>query len=1109
MFEGVTKGYDQLGQNLRAATDYALEKVGVNQDDKLLKEICDYFENNSYFNKSITVEGENQENVKDYCKKLAIACYFESHRVGVGFSSDQVSHKFLQKLTNEFSDLKLQDNFISRLTPGSAGAFIDSGQKLNKDVAMRVLSAGSTFTQITDEQYNKLKGQVYDDSAQEEGVKSWSERIKSYKLLIEHNLPNRLRAGQEFSLSPAVTPRPGASTSISAEYLDLLELDTSEDYNKYTIMTKLPEDFKSKTYEAQFNDLKKIFFSNNQVLKDFKDLRPLYQRQYEAQFSHRIQQIQIDDNKKDWLKKFVEFAFFASSLITAKKGEHNSTKTQAFFGANSAQAVIEYAKSIKDEDNFEKKISTFTKFACTEARFYDPSVIVSAYNKATKDGQQIDYSGGQQDEFNFYKCKENDKRVDQILNLFQLQNPPSIDPIKTKQSDHLKKYITNYGAFGEIHKNKDLDILQLSDSSSINKVQKRVFLLLSAIHHELEKLTFSDAALQSNNYDLPILAHIKDAFFKDNPDEYKKFLQNDAYDFLVKLQKDKKSPFNKVKKLRSINDASARLSNICATKHSNPEDEVMEPSPIENLLYSVDELDDTKKKYLEKQALQIPFIQTLVASEDYKKRSIDRGKISDLAESYRSFYNSNSELFYSVSSDSDYLEFVNKKEGLRSFLVSLNYKGVDLVKFGDDKIGCEIDSSSIRYQNLTGDKSGNRVVNLYSFSRYDEEGRLKSDRKVFLNEKACKEVHKFLTDVEKIFLNINGSLSGDKFTPEDFAMIAYYRVLKSKKTFTLDNFISEIKRFETQEGKISEDEKNLFFNKSKHHRNDKTNAEQILDYLLQNGLMIDGSASIIREYSYPEEQKTTSFLSRLCSPKSNNVKHTYVRTESCGFEGEINVQLHASKQVKLKVEKDGKVTMTKGFENLPTLRHKAHILKEDDKIETTATKFKKNQFANVSSHSIIKKKTSSIEQQGYGFYFEKTTTSGQDFYELKFSSDNKFGVWKVIPDHRFSKKEFDKFVREYTGEWMPAKFSIQDQSKDNISTAIRRFISKEKHGICKLIAGEKYFDIPVYQDNQKIDEILSVKNDGDRSLWILPRFGSRSKSGGLASRTGEDKGSGR
>ena len=1046
--------WQELNFGVRLFIDGLLERAGQSQDFKLLKEICDHFENDTSY--------LNNETLKKNCQYLAIACYFQSHDEGVGLSGSSVSPQFLQKLKNEFTRVGIasyDSNFLKKLIPGDTNSFLDSGFHVNEDAVIKLYSRYTSGAK----RINNFGALLHDVCnrriADDQGVNSWNPTIQLFQSAITTQIPS----------SP---PRPEITPDLNlqgpqgsqAPFQDPEQLPTP------IAPTSLADDFNAKSYLEQYDELKYSFYGNGyHALTDFKELKTLYEKQNKAKFYKQIDETELDNIKKNALKDKVKFAFFASSLITAKKGEHNSTKTQAFFGANFAQAVIEYAKSIKDEDGFENKISTFTKFACTEARFYDPSVIVSVYKEATKDGQQIDYSGGQQDGFNFYKCKENDLRVDQILNLFQLQNPPSINPIKTKQSDHLKKYITNYGAFGEIHKNKDRDILQLSGSSNIDIAKKRDFLLFSAIHHELEKLTFSDAKLLSDNDDLPILAHIKKTFFNDNPDEYKKFLQNDAYDFLVKLQENDKTPFKTDNTITSIED----------------------------LLYSSQALDDTKKKYLEKQALQTDFIKKLVLNnEDFKNRSIDRGEITDVAESYKSFYQDDSQLLYNAGLD--YSKFVNEHDGLRSFLVSGDCKNVDLVKF-DNKIGCEIDPTRTRYHNITGDKSKERVVNLYSYSRYDEEGRLKSNRKVFLNEKACKSVKDFLHTIDEKILKNNLKIKlktayGNEFlrsiSPEGLALFALEIIKSSNSPATLKNVQDKI--VSILDGNMI-DYKNLpdleFLESLKHFSSEKTNAERVLETLIENGLMIDGSASIIREYSYPEEQKTTSCLSRFCSDKSNNDKHTYVRTESCGFEGKINVQLHASKQVELTVENDGKAKITNGFEYLPTLRHKAHNLKEDGKIETIATKFKKNKCKNISNHS------TSIEQQGYGFYFEKTTTNGQDLYELKFRDDES-NVCMVINNHRFNKNEFDKFVREYTGEWMPAKFSLQDQSKDNISTAIRRFISKEKHGICKLIAGEKYFDIPVYENNQKIDEILSVKNDGDRSLWILPRFRSRSKVGG-------------
>lgn len=1072
--QNLLQGIKGINSGVRAVADNFLERFGQNQDYKLLKEICDYFENDSSYS--------SNDNLKKQCQNLAIACYYESHDEGVGLSGSSVSDNFLQKLKDEFARARIascDSKFIEKLESGQPNSFLTSGFSVNEGVVRRSYSIGGTNAEIIgDDVFEDMETRVWHYKREEEGVDSWSSYIQSLQSHIARQIPPSLRQRHSSPPGPEITQDPQFYPD-SQVFQDPFQGSQPSQVFQVPVPlsapiapTSLPANFDKKKYSEKYDELKQSFDGNEyHALTDFKELKTLYEKQNKAKFYKQIDKTDLDNSNKNALKSRVDLAFFASSILASKEGKHSDKKTQAFFGANSALAVIEYAETIKSDSNFAKKLDDFVKFACTEARFYDPSAIVSAYKEATKGSQQIDYSGGQSDKFNFYKCQGNDTRIHQILTLFGLNSFESSDTTKTHQSKLLNKYITNYGAFGEINKNNSRDILQLSDSSSIDIAQKRDFLLFSAIHNELYKLTIEDNAPPGDNTDLPILSHIKETFFKDNPEEYKKFLQHDAYDFLVKLQKNDKTPFK-----------------TDETKTS-----------IENLLYSVDDLDNTKKKYLEKQALQIPFIQTLVASEDYKKRSIDRGEINDLAESYKSFYNADSKLFYGASSDSDYPEFVNKKEGLRSFLVSDKYKVDDLVKFDDkDKIGCEIDRSRTRYQKITSDKSQERVVNLYSYSRYDETGKEISNRRVFLNESACDEVKEFLVDIEKFFLKSeikNGPNQSCSIRPEGLALFVVDQLKKQQLPLNFNN----IKSIFADRITLSEIDLNIL-KTSKHFSSDKTNAEQMLETFFENGLQIQGSASIIREYSYPEKEIQQSCLSKFC-PSPPKKPNAHVRTESCNFDGKINVQIDASKQVELKVEKNGKAEIT-GNHNpglhskmaIKSFIHKSHNIEDDGKCETKISSFRENTLKVFGYFEKKHKKTSSIEQQGYGFYFEKTTTNGQDLYELKFRDDQSRALI-VINNRRFNKNEFDKFVRENTGEYLPSSFP-KFSREDNISTAIRRFISKEKQDKCKFIAGEKYFDIPVYENNQKIDEILSVKNDVDRSLGILPRFRSRSKVGG-------------
>lgn len=1034
--------WQELNFGVRLFIDGLLERAGQSQDFKLLKEICDHFENDTSY--------LDNETLKKNCQYLAIACYFQSHDEGAGFSGSSVSPQFLQKLKNEFTRVGIasyDSNFLKKLIPGDTNSFLDSGFHVNEDGVIKLYSRYTSGAK----RINNFGALLHDVCnrriADDQGVNSWNPTIQLFQSAITTQIPS----------SP---PRPEITPDLNlqgpqgpqAAFQGPVRLPTP---------TFLSVNFDANDYSQKYDELKRSFDGNGyNALTDFKELKTLYEKQNKAKFYEQIDKTDLDNSKNIFLKNRVGLAFFASSILASKDGNRRDKKTQAFFGANSALAVIEYAETIKSDSDFDNKLDDFVKFACTEARIYDPSAIVKFYKKLTKDNQQIDYLVSHEDEFNFYKCHEKDQKVDKILNLFELQNPPSTDLIKTHQSELLKKYLTDYGAFGEINKNNSRDILQLSDSRSIDKKQKSDFLLFSAIHHELYKLTIEDNAPPGDNIDLPILSHIKETFFKDNPEEYKKFLQDDAYDFLVKLQENDKTPFK-----------------TDETKTS-----------IENLLYSVDDLDNTKKKYLEKQALQIPSIQRLVASEDYKKRLIDRGEITDVAKNYESFYNADSKLLYTASSGSDYSEFVNKKEGLRSFLVSGNYKAVDLVKFDDkDTIGCEIDPTRTRYHNITGDKSKERVVNLYSYSRYDETGKEISNRRVFLNESACDEVKEFLIRIEKLFLLWHAKDMQNNIPlpngPEGIAIIIVNEIKKKRLPLNFKQILSTMEmptNIPQDHFKILQTYKNF--------SSDKTNAEQMLETFFENGLQIEGSASIIREYSYPEKETKQSYLSIFCPspPKKPNV---HVRTESCNFDGKININVGGNK-VELEVKSDGKAKITNGFEYLPTLRHKAHILKDGKIIQTIATNSRKNQFINVNYHSSIEKKTSSIEQQGYGFYFEKEN----QIYELRFLNEK--GLVCNFGDRgKFDQVQFDKFTKRYTGEYLPSSFP-KFSREDNISTRIRELISRNKSHHCISVKDNKYFDIPVYENNHKIDEILSVKNDGDRSLGILPRFRSRSKVGG-------------
>jgi hypothetical protein len=138
------------------------------------------------------------------------------------------------------------------------------------------------------------------------------------------------------------------------------------------------------------------------------------------------------------------------------------------------------------------------------------------------------------------------------------------------------------------------------------------------------------------------------------------------------------------------------------------------------------------------------------------------------------------------------------------------------------------------------------------------------------------------------------------------------------------------------------------------------------------------------------------------------------------------------------------------------LRHKAHNLKDDGKIETIATKFKKNQAIDVINHSSIEKKTSSIEQEGYGFYFEKKN----QIYKLRFRDED--GTINGFGEDRdnFTQAQFDKFTKQYTGEYLPSSFP-KFSREDNISTRIRKIISDNKSGICISIKDNKYFDVMI------------------------------------------------
>jgi hypothetical protein len=1053
---------------LRTAFDHFFESTNLSQDYKLLKEIVDYFENDTSFS-----------DCKEVCKKLAVTCYFESHNEGAGINPSKPNDKFIQRLKDRFGELKESDdkfkNFLGRLEKGNENSFLTDGGILNENVVSRKFGKDKL---IKDDEFKEFFRKQHNDFEQNQSGHA-----------------NTLIASFPKSSPPKpALPTPGVATASPTPGVAIASpppvvATTSATTASSTPEAKLSGNFASKPFKDKYDELKSI--TNNFQEKDYaqNDIFKQFCRylNYKIKSENKDKSLQPSNTVTSQIENQ---SFYISSQISyTEDSSKNDLEKSVFLGTNTALAVVRYAESLDQASkSFKDDLDKFAKFACTKARHYSSKAIVEVYesNKDTID--TYDYNDDKSTEikklFEDYNLRNDgeskDKKVVRVLKI--LNKFLGQDYKENNKKKSLDFFIKNYGAFGEINQLKSLDILNF-DKKEPKDENKKKFLISSAIYSEMANISLPDEEKQPES---KILNHIKDKFFAKNPLGYKKFLQENAYDFLEDLQKKTNSPFK---------------------------------GGIEEYLF-VDDLTEEQKKFIERQALENDYIKDVVLTDSFLKKKITRqiasidNKEIGTPEYYKSFdkkIDGNENLF---KTDDQYPDFVKQKPGLRSYLTPDDkVSEKDTCKFKDNKIGCEIDPSQSRYSGV--DIKNKRIVNLYCFERTLRDG-TKKERKIFLNDPACLQVKNFLEEFDNKISELPEGICKN-FTPEGLARCAIDCCKKRGKEVTIKNISQELDLFLNYISSNSVSKLDPYYQSliktSENIDTNLTNAEQILNCLIDNGMQISGSASIIRRYNVKKEKKGYCGCLRGV-PEVPEKSEPYITTESCDFQGTINVGMEDGKKYSLEIDKDGtaKISENQGkagccgkSKAIHATYHKSTTL-SGDKPKVMQTRFREKIRMTIfpgigSGLKKISKETESIESVGHGYYFEK---HGSDDYRLMFleASD------KVPAEIRtYSHAEFSDVCKPIKGDSFPTPFrGLLNGNRFNLPTQIAydRHIKKYLPNRDKT----KNLNIPVYENGTKIDEILNVKLSSI-SFYKWPSFGMRHKSGGASSQGDNQKGGGR